>query len=65
MGQQRPHGASVFVGQRHSRYVLVTPLDHLVDPASAVRSLAGVVNDATRTVDQQRSEVTVTAFADA
>ena len=54
MGQQRPHGAGIFVGQRHSRHVLVAPRHHLVDPAGTVRAFAGVVDDDARAVNQQR-----------
>lgn len=59
VGQQRPHGAGILVGQRHGRHILVAPRHDLVDPAVAVRAFAGVVNDDTRAVGQQCSEVGV------
>jgi hypothetical protein len=57
MGEQRPDDARVLVGHRHRRDILVSPVDHGVDPAARVSFVLRAVDHRTCPMDQQGSEI--------
>ena len=64
MGQQRPYDARIFVGQRNGRHIFVSPIDDAVDPTACLRLLACLVDNGSRPMYQQGSEVGVATLAD-
>ena len=64
MGQQRPNDACIFVSQRDSRHILVSPIDNAVDPTAGIRFLRCSVNHRAHPMNQQSSEIGITPFTD-
>ena len=66
MGQQRPDRSNVLVGQRHRCHVGVAAAEQSSQPDVGVDGLAlGRQDRRAGTMDEQRSQVDIAAFADA
>ena len=65
MGEQRPDGACVLVGECDGRHVLVAPCQQPREPGVGLRLSLGNPHYGPRPVDQECSKVDIPAFADA
>ncbi len=64
-GQNRQNDPGIFIGERDGHYIGVSPIAHPFDPqASRICFASCFPKNSTSTMDQQGTQVSVSAFAD-